>query len=439
LALLLAVFATNVYRAATQGITIDEAYTYLHFVAPSWVQVMTTYDANHHVLNSLLAKVTTSVFGLSELTLRMPALAGGLIYLVAARWIVLRVFSAAWSVMAFALLSLNPFVLDYLSAARGYGMALGFLMCALWFLLRCAWYRAGMLLGLTATSCLPFLYPIAGLLGAVALVDATKKNAGILLERIVVPVVVLPLVFYVVPISHANPEQFALSTRSMLASFRGFIEDSFGRKSAWFPQWAMVTTEILVLAVLAGGVAAFAAMVRKKPWTLLERLILVNGAGMILCLLVNWIAHVAVRAGYPPYRAGVYWPVMLTLGGVALIDRFGRLPVLRWLAWALAGACLAAFLYDFEVSYYGEWKWDAGSKRIARLILEKGGSGPVHIATSGSLNHSLDFYRILNHARWEVFPDPMARADFYVLEQWSLRPDLKVLYRDPVSRVVVMQ
>ena len=94
--LLLVIFSMIVYRAATQSITIDEVYTYQNFVAPAWSQVLTTWDANHHVLNSVLTKLTTGVFGTSELALRLPSLLGGLIYLLAARAIVLRAFSALW-------------------------------------------------------------------------------------------------------------------------------------------------------------------------------------------------------------------------------------------------------------------------------------------------------------------------------------------------------
>ena len=438
--LLAAVFAINIYRAATQGITVDEAFTYQNFVAPPLSQVMTTYDVNHHVLYSLLAKITTSLFGLSALTLRMPSLLGGLIYLVAGRVMVLRVFSPAWSLMAFALLSLNPFVLDYLSAARGYGMALGFLMWALWFLLHRSWYRAGICLGLTACANLSFLYPIAGFLGAMALVDATKKNIGLLLERVAVPLVVLPFVLYVVPVSHADVKQFEFTLPTLLESFQGFIELTFGRKYAAFTPWAALAAEILGIGVLAAGAVAFAAVLRNKPWTLLDRLILLNSGGMILCLAATWLAHVSIRAGYPYTRTGVYWPVLLTLGGVALIDRFGRLPVLRWPAWALAFLCLAGFLYEFEVGYYGEWKFDAGSKRIADLILRMGDHRPVRIACDGLLSHGLNFYgNFINHAQWDVVADPKADGDFHVLLPDDFRPDLTLIYRDPVSNAVVMK
>jgi hypothetical protein len=439
LLLLAAVFAVNIYRAATQGITVDEAFTYQHFVAPPFSQVMTSYDVNHHVLNSLLAKFTTSLFGLSDLTLRMPSLLGGLIYLVAVRAIVLQVFSAEWALAAFALLSLNPFVLDYLSAARGYSLALGFLLSALWFLLRSRWYSAGICFGLAAGANLSFLYPIGGLLAMVAAVDTTKKNIGVLLERVVVPLVVLPFVLYVVPVSRANPEQFAFSSPTLLYSFRYLVKLTFARNQVPFTSWMLVGTETLGLLVLAGSALAWIVIQRNKPRTLLDRLILLNGGGMLLCLVVTWLAHVAVGAGYPYSRTAVYWPVMLTLGGVALVDRFVRLGVLRWPAWALAAFCLAGFLYEFETGYYEEWRFDAASKRIAGLILEQGGPGPVRIACSGMLQHSLRYYRNLNHAQWEIVEDPHAEGDFHVLLREDYRPDLKLLYRDPVAGSVVMR
>ena len=69
----------NVYRAATQSVTIDEAFTYNAFLAGPVDDLFTKYDANHHILNSLLAKLSISLLGLSELTLRLPSLLGGLL------------------------------------------------------------------------------------------------------------------------------------------------------------------------------------------------------------------------------------------------------------------------------------------------------------------------------------------------------------------------
>src|SRR5262245_56059542 len=80
LGLLVAVSGMNIYRASTQSITIDEARTYLAFVKPPVRQILTTYEANNHVLHSLMCKASIGMFGLSELTLRIPGLIGGILY-----------------------------------------------------------------------------------------------------------------------------------------------------------------------------------------------------------------------------------------------------------------------------------------------------------------------------------------------------------------------
>ena len=113
---------------ATVGITIDEADTYLVWVArhdPSQWEAA----SNNHVLNSLLMRLFTSVFGVSHLSVRAPALLGAALYILAAYLLCRKLtpeLRVQWPV--FVCLVYNPFVMDYLVAARGYSMALAFLM-----------------------------------------------------------------------------------------------------------------------------------------------------------------------------------------------------------------------------------------------------------------------------------------------------------------------
>ena len=118
-------------RAALQSITIDEADIYLVWVArpnPSHWEAA----SNNHVLNSLLMRLTTGLFGVSAFSARMPALLGAAIY-IAAAWALCRYLAPALVVQwpMFAALVFNPFVFDHLVAARGYALALGFLMTAI--------------------------------------------------------------------------------------------------------------------------------------------------------------------------------------------------------------------------------------------------------------------------------------------------------------------
>lgn len=134
IALLTFLFAVNVYRAATQSITHDEAVTWEWLPFSGTVsQFFDSEIGNHHPLNNLLAKLMVDVFGLSEFSLRIPSLLGGLLYFYSIYQISALLFGESFLfLLCVALLSLNPFLLDYLSCARGYAAGLGFLFFAIY-------------------------------------------------------------------------------------------------------------------------------------------------------------------------------------------------------------------------------------------------------------------------------------------------------------------
>ncbi len=123
-------FLWAVARACVQSITMDEAGTYLTFVGRTepfhWFPA-----ANNHVLNSALMRLFTSVFGLSHLTVRLPALLGAAIYIGGCVFICTWIHrSIGVRLLLFICLVYNPFVFDFLVAARGYGLASAFLLWA---------------------------------------------------------------------------------------------------------------------------------------------------------------------------------------------------------------------------------------------------------------------------------------------------------------------
>ena len=80
--IIVALLVSNSLRAHFQSITIDEATTYNLYVSQGWNTLLFTFWANNHTLNSILMKITTTIFGMSHLSIRMPALIGGVLYLV---------------------------------------------------------------------------------------------------------------------------------------------------------------------------------------------------------------------------------------------------------------------------------------------------------------------------------------------------------------------
>jgi len=115
------------FRAHLQSVTVDEADSYLFFVAPDWASQWYPSSGNH-VLNTILIRFFTWLFGLSHLTLRAPALIGGAVYIAAVfRLCLLMTEEEIFLWPLFVSFVYNPFVMDYMVAARGYGLAVGFL------------------------------------------------------------------------------------------------------------------------------------------------------------------------------------------------------------------------------------------------------------------------------------------------------------------------
>ena len=124
------------HRASVQSITLDEANTFLRWVAPDspahWEP-----NSNNHVLNSTLMRLCIWLFGLSQVAIRAPALLGGVLYILATlRFSMLLANGRAFQWALFACFVYNPFIMDYLVAARGYGLALGFLSLAVYLFAR---------------------------------------------------------------------------------------------------------------------------------------------------------------------------------------------------------------------------------------------------------------------------------------------------------------
>src|SRR5882762_9146804 len=131
-------FGMAVYRANTQTIAHDEALEYEWFLDGGVGHVL-SYNLANHVLFTLLAKPIVWSLGNREFILRTPSLFGTVIYLLATYLLCRRLFGQALLFfLAVVMLSLNPQILDFMPAARGYILGLAGLAVAMYFMARLA-------------------------------------------------------------------------------------------------------------------------------------------------------------------------------------------------------------------------------------------------------------------------------------------------------------
>jgi hypothetical protein len=455
------VFALNVYRAATQSITHDEAFAYERVMTWTWLRAFTLYRENHHILQTYLAKASVGLFGLSELSLRLPSLLGGLAYLVFAVRLARHAFASAWiALLAVALLALDPDVLDHLSAARGYGLGLAFFTAGLFEMARSldapeeaararSLTRAGVAVGLAAASNLTYVWPGAALSLALGLVLARDAASGpqrraavaAWARRLVAPGAAAFLAVAGVPLVNLRRHMLYAGAPTLLDSARDVFQASFARHAplraalpprwdAW--TWAGASAFACAVLLLSGGYAA-AALVRRarragptaRARSRAEALLALVGAGSAITLALLVVAHAALGIRYPEARMALYWVPLAYLGALALVEASWRraasrvavaLPLLAFCAVALASDAL-----QLDATHYETWTYDRSSRRYVELIRAHRGAGggrPVSVGMTWLVEPAFKFYRLRDGLSWMELSDrrgPRGAFDWYVL------------------------
>jgi hypothetical protein len=465
---LAALWIVCVYRAATQSIVHDEALTYQLYLAGPAGRMFQVFDANHHFLNTLLMYVCVSLFGASELSMRIPALAGAALYFAAIYRISRYTFGTGVPfLLSIALATLNPFVLDFMVAARGYGMALGLWMWALALLLpyvedpklrtarRLA--EAAVALALSVVANLIFALPAAVLAGMTIWLlrrpnspppdkEIKKKHKKRVAEDpslaiyFALPIGAIAILFLMIsPLASATSGAFYTGAASIPESLRSLAGVSLAHGSPWRNSKAAEWARDAVAFVVAPAILLVGLIIGVRRRNLLLLLGSTAAIGSALLLL---LAHVAFQMPYPADRTGIYFLPLVSLTLMGLASSSPNKPAAA-VAYTLAVVLLLQFGAEWNVRKFLVWEYDADTRGIARRLSENAGGKPadsVRVGSSWQLEPALNFYRAKNAWAWM---QPVTRApltetfDYYVVATWD-RPavaalGLKTLYEAPVS------
>jgi hypothetical protein len=200
MAVLAAIFAVEVYRAAVRPIGAGEAYLYDRFVRPTMRQVLASELPNRDFLYTLLEKRSVGLFHVSPFSVRLPSLLFGALYLFAV-WRLARRLSG-WFLAAGAL----PLFGDWFWRANGTGAAIALLLCPIWLASdRRNLNLIGICLGLSVTAQTDFAIPAAVIALAVL---AYWRQWPEWIDRVIIPALVVALILLVLPLTHAYaPEE----------------------------------------------------------------------------------------------------------------------------------------------------------------------------------------------------------------------------------------
>ena len=120
----------------------DEVATFYHYIESGvfWGDKMQV-DANNHLLNSIICRAIYKVCGEGFFMLRLP----NVLAFIGFYWGIVKLIKPLRSnfsrMMVLLALACMPFMLEYFAYARGYGLSLGFFVCALVYLRKLAVLR----------------------------------------------------------------------------------------------------------------------------------------------------------------------------------------------------------------------------------------------------------------------------------------------------------
>jgi hypothetical protein len=365
----LAVFVFHVYRAGQLAITTDEAFTFQRFVGVRWLDLLRGYDANHHILHSILCKLSVGAFGAAEWSLRLPALAGCGLYLYYARRLAMHFAGTGPAMLAsFLWLCGLPQIAEYLSLARGYSLGLGCLAAALWHAVQPEprWPRVSAWLGLSVASNLVFLIPA----GALGLVCLRQSRA---LPALTAPAAAVLAWTLAVPLHYASLDNYYFGVKTWNESVHSLLV---------FP-WLKAGA---ALALVLGAAAAWRAAGATRQLAQL----------LALALALPGILFVFRNVPLPYERTGIYLLFLLAL----LVG-----PACRWpraelpLALLFGGLAVAAGSH-LSARQSGVWTFDAFQRAGMERIRRESPAGPVRVAGTFPLEYGAEFYRRVWRLPW---------------------------------------
>jgi len=468
-------------RAAVQSITIDEATTYNIFV---FNRRFLWYAANNHILNSTLMYGFTRVLGLSQFTARLPALIGAAFYITAAYRLCRLLFEKAGvslfvQLTLFVCLVFNPFVFDYLVAARGYGLALGFLMWALVYsaeahlqerslAVACAGYglALGFLMWALVYSAEAHLQErslaVACAVSSVCAAMSVNANFSFAFVNLATMTAVLLCALYrrpqqwhrllaacVLPgaaifaivsgdaLFHTHPNELVYGATSLSETFGTILDASLFQSPLDF---------LSPLVFLLVGVTGLAWL--SYSAVRMARLGWVVAAIFVVTVAMHWTAFRLFGLLLPKDRTAIYFfPLFMIVAGVlAAVPPSSRLS--RNLRGCFLGALAvmaAYFLLCLRLTYFKEWYWDSDvQKTYAVLSCLNRTHQVTRVASTWSYRGPLNFYQLAQPTSMQEIDDNFASplTQVFVVDMLHSPEalqgrDLKVFYRSPTTDVAL--
>ncbi len=442
LVLAAAAWATVWYKAIVIPITHDELATIIHYYRFSVWEIMMYPDPwpSNHILNTLLTKLSMNLFGMEQWAARLPNVLSFLLYFYAA-WRICRQLLKENNLLFFSALSwflFNPFLLDFFSLCRGYGLSNALMLLAAMHCLegfmqqreRAVWlgFAFGLLASYANFTLLIFWCAVNGVAVLffwntylrTAALTTLLRSIGILA---IIDVAYLALI--ITPIrkmQSTNQFVYWQSNGFFRDTIVSLVENTrYGAKIIDLPHdyYAMLT----VLLFFTAGAYMMYHWGRHGWQAVVKQPIFIAFVLLALMVFVNIMQTIILKTPNLTTRTALgFYPLFILLMSSMLYVFYAARPrLVMWIGVVLLLLNIWHFQRTFTPDRTREWWYDANTFQVLDALKSerKDENTAVSLQTGWHFHRSFDFYVQTGKASWldlqEYNKDiePEAAAQFY--------------------------
>lgn len=390
----IAVVFVIVQRSISVPLTYDESYSLGIALGQSDPTI-----ANNHWLNTALMKVALYFFGGGgfDEVIRIPNVVAGIVYFAAVISILRYLVSwqARW--VLFAVAALNPFVIEFFSIGRGYGLALTFIAVSFSLLLgitksktrsQVTWTGIGALTCLTLAFYSSFgtlvLVLIMGLsaavfawleldrVGALTLKASAKRWASVWVVASFFPFLLslIPGVIELFRLRQLGLLYYGGDADFFSDSIQSFSFEVLRSSGISDPLFVQIGSWAILIVGIIAVVALLTSFLRSGSKVHIFLVALLAGFP-----LAHTVLNAALGVNYPISRTLIPTLIVFALGIALALDivvaRLRKKLASSLLSLAAVGALVASaygFIGWVNFTHTSEWRYDAGSRDVALLV-----------------------------------------------------------------------
>ncbi|MEM8898538.1 MAG: glycosyltransferase family 39 protein [Bacteroidota bacterium] len=449
------------WRAAILSMTHDESSTFINYI--DWPVWSCFFDpacwgtANMHILNTWLMQISVSLFGDTPLFIRLPNVLGHLLYLTCSLSLVRKISKDGWiRLSGFLILNGNPYLLDFFSLARGYGLACAFMMMSLYFLYKFLdkvenKHLLLTLIGaiLSVLSNFTFLNYLA-ILFAVLIsfsffsfqkrfsLPALPKSQHLFIIGSILGITFMLAFLLATPVQTLSKlEEFRFGVSDLHQTYRVLVLDSL------YSQGYFSASTQDIFAVVTGAIGLIALGIGfsriRQLGDLNSRWFFAVCLMLILLILGLLTQYYLLGTQYLVRRKALILIILLSLPAVSLIEflRDWKRPVGLGLSVLISLFFLLHFSRSASPDLVREWYYDRYNRKIVQMITAENTDGnQASLGLDWIFNHSFLFYQetgILRNFK-PILVESDIRSDthyqFYYIQPSKahlLHPDYKLI------------